>query len=90
MAKQNIYKVKQGSKIKFGEHKHWIIDKWIDCTGMTGTVIESAHLHVIVDLHDNTHQITLADWENCLVFCGEQKYNNVNVNVLPSGEFRSK
>lgn len=86
---KSIYKIKLGTKIKFGKHKHWVLNEFIDCTGMIGTIIENdgltkKHNYVIVDLENPKHQIKLRDWENCLVFTGEEMYKDVKVEEIPT------
>ena len=80
--KKKIYDTKVGERIKFIKHKHWIIDKYIDCSGMTGEVIEVSERHIFVDLHSDKYKEILADWDNTLVFAYERKYENVVVEII--------
>jgi len=79
---KNIYDTKVGERIKFIKHKHWIINEYIDCSGLTGKVNEVAPHHIIVDLDGDKFKKILADWDHCLVFAGEDKYKNVIVEII--------
>ena len=79
---KNIYDTKVGERIKFIKHKHWIIDEYIDCSGLTGKVIEAAPHHIIIDLEGDKFKKILADLDHCLIFTGEDKYKNVIVETI--------